>query len=572
MSADLVTVEVVGNAMLSIAEEMGATLIRTAYSTNIKERRDCSTAIFDTAGRTIAQADHIPVHLGSLLGIVGKILEKYNQSDIHPGDMFIANDPYSGGGTHLPDITIAAPVFFEGKLVAFVANIAHHSDVGGKVPGSSSASCNSIFQEGLRMPPIKFMDKGAICQDVLDVILLNCRTPRERQGDLRAQVAANQTGLARIADLYQRYGPATVQAVMEELLNYAERKIRAGIARIPDGSYEFEDFVDDDGFTSDPIKIKVTVTIKNQEIVLDFTGTDPQVHGGINSVLGATLATVYYAVKAIIDPTIPNNGGFYRAIKVVAPEATIVNPLPPAPVAGRTDTCQRIADVVFGALSKAIPLQVIAGCNSAVTSTFIAGENPRRREFFVYVESLGGGSGARPIGDGMDGVHVHITNSSNLPVESLESEYPLLVERYEFIPDSGGAGQYRGGLGIRRDIQASETPLVFASHADRQKLPPWGLFGGLDGAPGRFVLNPGTQSEKVLPSKAAEVALQPGDVLSVRTPGSGGYGNPLKRDPELVVRDVVEGKISVEAARKNYKVVVDKERRKVDRQATEKLT
>ncbi len=572
ITIDPITLEVLGNALLSVAEEMGGTLVRTAFSTNIKERKDCSAAIFDAKGETIAQAEHIPVHLGSMLGIVREIKNKYSPDQIKPGDMFVANDPYNGGGTHLPDITIAAPVFYNGRIQAFIANIAHHSDIGGRVPGSMSGDSTSIFQEGLRIPVVKILDQGRICQEVVDFILLNCRTPAERMGDLMAQIAANRMGLSRIEAVFDKYGQDLVLAGMEELMNYAERKMINGIKSIPDGSYEFADYLDDDGIDiGKPIKIQVKLQIKQDRITLDFTGTSRQVKGAINVVETALRATVYYALKAIIDPSLPANAGYYRPITIIAPEGTIVNPLVPAAVGARTDTCQRIVDVVFGAMAQVVPQQVVAGCNSAMSTVVLSGIDHRSNKFYVYPESLGGGLGARWNKDGMDGVHVHITNTSNLPVECLESEYPLLVERYELREDSGGAGRYRGGLGFRRDYRVLEET-SFSSHADRQKLPPWGLLGGKEGATGRFVINPGTEKEIVLKSgKVSEVVLHKGDLLSAQTPGSGGYGDPGERDVELVVNDVLEEKVSGQAALDIYKVAVDQKKGTVDAKTTAKL-
>ncbi|MCF8568543.1 hydantoinase B/oxoprolinase family protein [Alicyclobacillus tolerans] len=551
---DPITVEVLSNALLSVAEDMELTLVRTSYSTNIKERRDCSTAIFNERGETIAQAAAIPIHLGSMLGICKSILDKYPVSDIHEGDMFVANDPYNGGGTHLPDITIAQPVFYSGKIIGFVANIAHHSDVGGRVAGSSSGDCTSIYQEGLRIPPVKLLARGAENSEILNFILLNCRTPRERLGDLRAQIAANRIGEKRLVELFDKNGPDLFVAGIDEMFSYSERRIRNAIRKIPNGVYEFEDYLDDDGIdlekTALPIHVKVQVN--GDRIHLDFTGSNPQVKGGINVVKTALLATVYYAIKAILDPDIPSNAGYYRAIEVTAPEGSIVNAIAPASVGGRTDTCQRIVDAIFGAFAKAIPNQVIAGCNSAVTTVLFSGYDSRRKQFFVYPESLGGGFGARPTKDGLDGVHVHVTNSSNLPIESLEIEYPIMLERYELRNDSGGPGKFRGGLGLRRDFRVLEE-IEFASHADRQKIPPWGLFGGGTGSVGRFVINPGTGTEKTLATgKVSEFRLYPGDVLSVQTPGSGGYGPSLNRDPDKVKQDVLEEKVSRHSGKQDY--------------------
>lgn len=570
VKVDPITVEVLSNAFMSIAEEMGGILVRTAYSTNIKERRDCSCAIFNAKGETIAQAEHIPVHLGSMLGIVQEITRKYSADDILPGDMFVANDPYSGGGTHLPDITIAAPIFHNGEIVAYVANIAHHSDVGGRVPGSMSGDSTSIFQEGLRIPPIRIMRNGKLLQDVMDVILLNCRTSFERTGDIMAQVAANTIGAERTVDIINKYGRDIVLSGMEELLNYGERKMRAGIRAIQNGEYCFCDYLDDDGINiGKPVPIQLKLTVMDDSIALDFTGTAPQVSGAVNVVQNALKATVYYSLKTIVDPTLPPNGGFYRAIEVYAPEGTLVNPKVPGACGARTDSCQRVADVVFGAMAQVVPKQVMAGCNSAVTTVVFSGNDAKNGRFFVYPESLGGGFGARYNKDGLDGVHVHITNSSNLPIECMEAEYPIMVDRYELRNDSGGAGEYRGGLGYRRDYRILQDT-VFGSHGDRQKIAPWGLEGGLPGATGQFVINPDTNSGHMLPSaKSSEIQLKKGDVMSAQTPGSGGFGNPLKRLTESVLEDVLNEKVSAENAKALYGVVIVE--CKVDEAATTAL-
>ncbi|GAA0348348.1 hydantoinase B/oxoprolinase family protein [Oceanobacillus oncorhynchi subsp. oncorhynchi] len=542
---DPIMIEVLSNALLSVAEEMGVTLVKTSYSTNIKERKDSSTAIFNEKGETIAQAAAIPIHLGSMLGICKEILKKFDLEDIHPGDMFIANDPYNGGGTHLPDITIAEPVFSNGKIIAFVANIAHHSDVGGMVAGSSSGNCTSIFQEGIRIPPVKLIERGELSQSIIDMILLNCRTPKERLGDIKAQIASNKLGSKRVNELVTRYGLDEYQSSLDELLLYTERKVKEGIKKIPNGTYEFIDYLDDDGINlNTKIPIKVRIIVDNEFIHLDFTGTSKQVTGGINVVYTALLATIYYALKVVIDPTIPSNSGYYGAIKVTAPEGTIVNAVSPAPVGGRTDACQRIVDVIFGALSEAVPEKVVAGCNSAVTTVLFSGYDNERDKYFVYPESIGGGLGARYNKDGLDGVHVHVTNSSNLPIESMEMEYPLLLDKFELRNDSGGAGKFRGGLGIRRDYKVLND-VEFATHGDRQVIPPWGLFGGREGQCGEFVINPDTKNEKKLETgKVSDVSLKSGDILSVRTPGSGGYGNPEERDKELQAEDALGGKVT----------------------------
>lgn len=553
---DAVTLEIISNRLLSVAEEMGAVLIRTAYSTNIKERRDCSTAVFDAQGQMIAQAELIPMHLGSLLGAVEAVLGKF--PEMQPGDMFITNDPYSGGGTHLPDITMVSPVFVGEQLVGFVANIAHHADVGGKVPGSTSGDATSIFQEGIRIPLVPICMFGVIQQEIIDFVMLNSRTPAEREGDLGAQIAANRTGARRLQEVIAHYDLASYPVIVAALLDYAERLMRANIAKLPDGTYTFTDYLDDDGINLGvPVPICMSVTIAGDQTTVDFTGSSRQVAGPINVPLNGTLATLFYCFKALVGSDIPSNHGIYRALHVIAPQGSIVNCAPPAPVGERIDTCQRIADTFFGAMTAAAPDRVIAASNSSVTTATFSGVHPESGVFYVYLETVAGGSGAHAYGDGLSGVQVHMTNTSNLPVEALEREYPLLVERYSFRIDSGGAGKHRGGLGIQRDIRVLHDGVTFSGLADRQRHAPWGILGGQAGATGCYLLKRADGLSQVLSSKASGVTLDAEDVISVQTPGSGGYGDPKQRDLSLLARDLAEGKISASAAISDYGAILD---------------
>jgi N-methylhydantoinase B len=535
---DRITLEVIGATLLSIAEEMGEALIKASYSSNIKERQDCSTAIFNMRGEVIAQAEHIPMHLGSLIMIVGEILVRYPTDRLRDGDVFIGNDPYTGGSTHLPDITVASSVFYEGVPIGFVANIAHHADGSGR-------ETRTIYDEGLRIPPIRVVDNGVLREDLMELLLLNFRLPRERRGDFRAQFAANRIGAARLGELLVRHGRRTCEAAMDELLAYGERKIRTALAAIPDGVYTFEDCMDDDGAGGPPVPIAVRITLAGEEMVLDFAGTGNQVAGDINVVYLALVATVYYALKALLDPSIPANGGFYRAIRVLAPAGSIVNANPPAPVAWRTQTCQRIADVIFGALAPALPGRVIAATNGANSAWVFSGVDPRDGRYYVYLETIGGGSGARAAKDGLDGVQVHVTNTSNLPVECLEMEYPLLVEEYSLVEDSGGPGRFRGGLGLRRTIRVLAGEATFLGTLDRALVAPWGLFGGGPGGRGALILRPDGAEPRRLGSKVAGLQLARGDTVTIVTPGAGGYGPPAEREQARVAQDVREGKISV---------------------------
>lgn len=566
-----ITLEIMGNLILSVAEEMGVILVKTAYSTNIKERKDASTAIFDGKGRMIAQAEHVPMHLGSMLSVVTEILKKFPVDTIEPGDMFITNDPYTGGGTHLPDITMVEPVFVEGKIAAFVANIAHHSDIGGKVPGSTSADAESIFQEGIRIPLVKICRKGEIVDESIEFILNNTRTAEERKGDLFAQISCNKAGTKRMKEVINKYGVEKFSLYTDGLLNYAENLMRVGIKNLPDGEYSFEDYLDDDGVDlNKPVPIKVKITIKDDKAIVDFEGSSPQVKGPLNLVLSGTLTTVFYCFKAIAGPTIFANEGIYRAIQVKAPENSIVNCSTPAPVGVRIDAAQRIADVIFGALAKATPERVIAACNSSVTSAIFSGVNPETNNYFVYLETIAGGSGAHQKNDGLSGVQVHMTNTSNLPVEALEREYPIMVETYKFAEDSGGPGYHRGGLGLERQFRMLGDNLNYTGLGERHVFSPWGISGGKNGAPGSFWLEKNGQDKEKLNSKVSDISLKKDDLITVHTPGAGGYGNPMDRPVEKVLQDVKEGKVSVTSAKHDYGVIISRDLEAVDLEATKK--
>ncbi len=574
-TVDAVTVEIVGNLLLSIAEEMGYAVIRSAYSTNIKERRDISSAVFDPEGNMVAQAEHVAMHLGSLLGIIKEVYKHFDRKEIQPGDMFIGNDPYNGGGTHLPDITIAAPVFVDEQLVGWVANLAHHSDVGGKVAGSTSGDAVSVFQEGTKIPLVRICRKNELCLDILHIIMANSRIPNERYGDLQAQIASNSVGIRRFKEAYHRYGQVLLDS-MYELQDYAERKLRSGISKLPDGEYSFVDYMDDAGITyPKPIPIAVKITIQGDSMELDFAGTNKQVEGPINVTKNGLLATVFYSLKAIIDPDIPSNAGIYRAFSVSVEEGLIVNAQNPAPVGARIDTCMRVADVIFGAMAKAAPERAIAGCNSSCTSAIFSGNDPIEKEhFYVYLETIAGGSGASKQKDGLSGVQVHMTNTSNLPIEALEMEFPLVtVKKYALLPDSGGAGRMRGGLGIIREFEIMQDGINYTGLGDRQIHKPYGLAGGLNGEGGSYYITRANGTTQHLPSKCTDIRLNTGDLVSVRTPGAGGYGNPLERPYERIIKDIVEGKVTLQAAKEDYKAVIleNDGQYQVDEPATEKL-
>lgn len=552
MKIDGILLEVIGNTFMSIAEEMGAALVKSAFSTNIKERKDCSCALFDAEGHTIAQAEHIPMHLGSMLGMITELKKSFKEEDIHPGDMFIANDPYSGGGTHLPDIAVASPVFYGDKIVAYVANIAHHNDVGGRVPGSNAADSDSIYAEGIRIPLVKIFTEGKLNEDILNLILLNCRVNHIRRGDLNAQFASNKKGIQRMENVCKRYGSEMVTACMSELLDYSERKIRIALRKIKNGFCEFSDYMDSDGVGSGPLKLNVKIEVQDEDIVVDFTDNPDQVKGAVNLPSTALYASVYYGIRSIIDPTLPANGGYYRAIHIKTRPGCILGCTEPAACAGRSDTAQHAADMIFGAMSQLVPKQIIAGCNSSITGVYFGGVSPINNKYYVYMETFGGGSGARFCKDGINCVQVHMSNTSNLPIESMEIEFPYMVEQYKLVRDSGGPGKYRGGLSMMKDIRVLGHDSQFTIKADRQKISPWGIFGGKAGLPGIIIKNPDTDQAQIIDSKKSGTTLEANNVLRCQMPGAGGYGDPLERDRELILYDLKEGYISKESAIRDY--------------------
>jgi N-methylhydantoinase B len=534
---DPITVEVIGSALSSIVEEMGEALIRASYSTNIKERRDCSTALFDLAGNTLCQAEHIPMHLGSFLDLIPHIMKRHPVADMHPGDVFCGNDAYEGGGTHLPDIVLAEPVFVDGAMTAWAVNLAHHADF-------ADRGHAHIYQEGLRIPPIRLYRAGELQTDVQELILLNCQVPRERLSDLRAQMAANRLGVQRLQALCDKYGRDTVLAAGSALQDYAERKMRAGIAAIPDGVYRFSDHYDCPEIDGE-LPMSCVITVQGETMHLHFDAP-PQVRAGLNMTMTALLSTVYYAVKTVADPTILPNAGLARPLTVTAPPGTIVSCVHPAAVNGRLGPCQRVVDLIHGALSEAVPDRVTAASNGACFSITFVGHQPRDNAIWVYLETIGGGSGARQTRDGLDGVHVHMTNTSNLPVEALELEYPLTLLRYELVDGSGGAGRHRGGMGLRRVYRADHDCRVRIDGA-RLRSAPWGLDGGQPGGCADIVLRGGAT-----PFDHGTGALRPGEIVEVVTAGSGGYGRPVERDRHAVQRDVDEGRLTAAAARDIY--------------------
>ena len=551
---DPIAMEVFSNRLLSITEDMNNTLVRSSFSTNIKERRDCSVALFDGQGRLIAQGTQIPLHLGSLDGGVSAVIAAHPLESMREGDAFICNDPYLANGTHLPDITIVTPVFYEGKIEFFAANIGHHADVGGSVPGSIAGGSRSIFEEGIRIPAMRIVRAGKLDSDLLNFICCNTRDPEERSLDLKVQIATNERGAEAARGLARQMGVAAVRQSIEDIIGYTRRRFRNRIAELTRGEYTFTEYLDDDGMGGDPVPITVTVRVGGDTLEVDFTGTGPQARGAMNVPANALQASVYYAVKALLDPELLPNAGMFDAVRIHAPEATIVSPRPGAAVGARSITCQKVAGAIFGAFRGVLPPERVMGSgNDVVPAIVYSGELTRRQGHYVYLETLGGGSGALSDQDGMDAVHVHMTNTSNLPAEALEVEYPLMVDEYALVEDSGGAGKYRGGLGIARQIRAVVPGTIFSVRSDSHTVGvPSGAFGGCDGRRARLVRNPGRPDEEVLYSKVARIEMRVGDAMRIETPGGGGYGAPAERSTEALAADLKSGKVSRAAAERDY--------------------
>jgi N-methylhydantoinase B len=556
VNVDATTVEVIKGALIYAAEEMGIALRKSAYSPNIKERMDHSCALFDRERRLIAQAEHIPVHLGSMVIAVREGLSVY-RGELGEGDMLLLNDPYISG-THLPDLTLIAPVFHEGVVIGYAANKAHHTDVGGRAPGSIAGDSTELYQEGLIIPPVRFIRGGEIDGDLASLIQSNVRTPETQMGDLRAQIAANNTGSRRLLELVGEYGVGVVEASMAAIMDYSERRMRAEIGELADGVYEAVDWMEDTGSGSEPAAISVRIEVTGEEVSFDYAGTSPQVEGPVNAPLGVTVAGIYYTLISITDPTIPVNDGCFRPVSLRIPEGCMMNPRRPAPVAGgNVETSQRNVDVLLKALSEAAPDRVPAAGLGTMSNISIGGLREDGSPWTFY-ETIGGGSGGRPGSDGVDGVHVNMTNTMNTPIEALEAYLPLRIEAYRLRPDTGGPGEWRGGCGIERVWTLTGEAATLSILAERVKIPPWGLRGGGSGALGEYVLEREDGGTERLPSKCT-IPLKRGDTLHIRTPGGGGYGDPYARRSELLLRDVRNGLVSVESAKGDYGVVVDPE-------------
>ena len=552
-SFNAVNVEVFNNRIFSIVEEMGAKLVRSSFSPNIKERRDCSVALFDAQGRSIAQAAHIPIHLGSLKGGVAAVLQNYEIDTIKPGDAFICNDAYLAGGTHLPDISIITPVFYNDDIKFFTACLGHHSDVGGAVPGSISPDAMTIFEEGIRIPPIKLVRQYIIDDDIMKLIIQNTREPNDRLLDLNVQIATNNLGTERLIDLIEKMGIVNLNQAIDDLLTYTDQRTRNLISKLNDGSHSFTTWMDDDGLEGEKLPIKANVTVDGDQVKLDFTGTGAQSRGAYNVMTTGVMATVAYAIKALLDPDLPANDALFNAIHFSAPEGTIVNPVFPAAVGARTTTCQKLSGAIFGAFAQFLPAdQTMASCHDVLAGMVFSGKSKKKEGTYVYLETIAGGNGARYNSDGMDGAHCHITNSLNMPIEAVENEYPLLVKEYSLIPDSGGAGEYRGGMGVAREITILHDNTTFSGRADSYKTQALGHNGGGPGGNCRIIRNYQTTKEEVMPPKQRLLVLKAGESIRLETPGGGGFGPPQQRPPNQLAQDLIDDRFLSETAQKKF--------------------
>ncbi len=531
---DPITLGVVWGALQSICVEIGSTVQRTAYSIQAREGQDFSVALFDAQGRMSAQGPYSPGHLGAMNFAIPNFMAAFPVAALEPGDVLLLNDPQLGSG-HLPDFLVAAPAFHEGVLAGFGVNLVHHTDVGGARPGSQAVEGIFDFhQEGLRIPPIKLVEGGRENQAALAIIAANSRVPRNVVGDLRSQRASLRIGEQRLGELCTRFGRPSVNACVEALLDQTEARVRARIREIPDGSYPFEDFMDDCGPGTPPLRVAVTVTVRGDSIHVDFEGTDAETESGLNSYFNYTRSYVYAALKCLTDPHGPMNAGALRCFGVSAPEGSFLNPRPPAGGGPRAAICSRVFEVVLGALAPALPGEVTAANSHFCNATFGAWDPVRRRRFVGY-ELIHGGIGARAAKDGCEAMSSPY-NAANIPVEAVEATTPVIVERFELIPDSGGRGRFRGGLGVRRDVRIRGERIRFTNLSERHRFRPFGVLGGEPGQPGRTLVNPGTGAEYEIGGKAS-VDLEPGAVVSFQLAGAGGYGDPAERDPAAIAED-----------------------------------
>ncbi|MDP6690071.1 MAG: hydantoinase B/oxoprolinase family protein [Alphaproteobacteria bacterium] len=562
---DPIEFELFKNAIFAIGDEMAVTVCRTTYSGVLRDNMDFSTALADADGRMVAQGLTLPGHLGSIPAALAVVVERF-AGDIHPGDMFIMNDPFDGG-MHLPDIFIFQPLYDGDRRVAFAATISHHSDVGGRVPGSNASDSTEIYQEGLRIPPLKLFDKGVRNETMWSLIEKNVRIPILVMGDLRAQLAACHIAEVQFGELLRRYGADKVELYMEEVIDYAERLTRAAVAELPDGQWSFEDWIDDDGIDlKQPIRLFVTITKSGEEMTVDWTGSSPQVKGAINSSLSFTVAHSVGAIRCILPLNIPSNEGVFRVIKVIAPPATITNMVLPAACAARGLTGFRMGDCMFGALAMMLPDRVCAASDGGNTGVSIGGYDDERQPY-IYVDFSCGTHGGRPWADGLQGNSNMFANMASQSIEVIETEQPMQILAYEFVPDRAGPGKFRGGAPFRKDYRFLEKEAVLQVRSDRRDFRPYGLYGGYPGKASANSLNPDGEN-RPLESKIT-MNIGYGTVFRHDLAGGGGWGDPLERDPEKVLRDVRNELVSPEAACADYGVVVDTDSWSIDLPATE---
>jgi N-methylhydantoinase B len=557
---DAITLEVLRNGFIQICEEVTITMLKTAHSVIFNEGKDLSTAVFDRDARLIAQdMQGCPIHIAAMPQAVKAGIERYGIDSMYPGDVFVVNDCYSGG-THLPDVTVFAPIFWEDELMGFIGNRGHHTDVGGMAPGSMPGDATEMYQEGLIMPPIKLFERGERCRDTWSLILANVRLPRNTEGDIAAQRAGVQTGMRRFHSLLERYGKDRVQAGIDEIIKYSERHMRSEIAQMPDGVYTFEDYMDTDGVTGRRVKIKVAVRKSGSDISFDFDGSDPQVGGAVNCVFSVTIASVWIAMLMVTDPNIHPSEGAFAPVTVSAPRGTVVNPRPPAStVSGLTETCNRLIDLCVAALSPGIPERAMAGELGSCNVHTLGGTKPGtdgETEQWVAILNPKGGWGGMAAKDGWTCIQDPLSNCRNQPCETLEHIYPFKVRRFSLKTGIEGAGKHRGGYGLVRDIELTDD-CVISTCLDRSKIPPFGLFGGDDGSVNRMLIKPSGAAEwQELPSRESNYGLHKGDVVRIETAIGGGFGDPLERDPALVAVDVLDGYLPAEAAEDVYGVVL----------------
>lgn len=567
-ATDPLTLEVIKNALASVADEMALMVMRSAYSPVVRDTMDYSTALCDRHGQVIAQGLTLAVQLGTFPTAMRHLLEEFGET-AQPGDVYVTNDPYGAGGQHLPDIYVVKPIFVDGEVEGWAATMAHHSDVGGITPGSVAVHATEIYQEGLRMPLLKLFDAGKENTTLFKVVAKNTRQPVQVLGDLRAQVAACRAGEMGLTEIVRRYGSATTRTYTDQLQSLGERLMRAEIGALPDGDYGFVDWIDGVGEDPEPLRIEVRVRIAGEEIDIDFSGTALQVDASINCPVGLVFAACYCAIKGIAEREIPNCEGYMRPIRIHAPEGTIVNPVLPAACGARGVVGYRVYDAVMGALAQVTPERVVAAGDGGPTLIAFGGYEGGKP--FVMTEVIVGTWGARAGKDGLEGVSNPLANLSNQPVELLEADLPLEVVRYELVPDSGGAGRFRGGLAYVREFRVLAERAVLTIRSDRRFRPPYGLFGGADGGASDNVLTTGESVEQLPGMPMAATQVRKGDVYRHVSAGGGGIGSPFERDEKAVLEDVLDGKVGIDAARDLYGVVVSLEPLSVDERATAAL-